>query len=153
MRLHQMFECACTLTVITHCIHPLAPDSTKKNFSEGGCGRHHWGFRAIQRIKPDAEFCGCAVFWWTAALAWRSEKSARCVGGFDRTSPREVLGLAIRFSDCIAVSIAPSQVKLNNIINLATIISDNCKAIHQANSVTNPSLKAWGLKEEDSPPS
>jgi len=33
-----MFECACTLTLITHCINPLAPDSTKTNFSEGGCG-------------------------------------------------------------------------------------------------------------------
>jgi len=83
MRLPQMFECACTMTVITHYINPLAPDSTKTNFSEGGCGRHHKGFRAIQRIKPDAEFCGCAVFWWSAALAWPSEKSARCAGGFD----------------------------------------------------------------------
>jgi glucose-6-phosphate 1-epimerase len=47
-----------------------------------------------------------------------------------------VLGLAIRFSDCIVVLIAPSQVKLNNIINLAAIISDNCRAIHQANSMS-----------------
>ncbi len=92
MRLHQMFECACSLILITHCINPFARDSTKTNFSEGGCGRDRWDFQAIQRIKPDAEFCGCAVFWWTAALAWRSEKSARCVGGFDRTSPRDVLG-------------------------------------------------------------
>jgi hypothetical protein len=57
-----MFECACTLTLITDGINPLARDSTKTNFSEGGCGRHHWGFRAMQRIKTDAEFCGCAVF-------------------------------------------------------------------------------------------
>ena len=57
-----MFECASTLTLITDGINPLARDSTKTNFSEGGCGRHHWDFRAIQRIKPDAEFCDCAVF-------------------------------------------------------------------------------------------
>ncbi|MEG4250578.1 hypothetical protein QUA36_18250 [Microcoleus sp. Pol10D4] len=82
-----------------------------------------------------------------------TNNSASCVGGFDRTSPRDVLGLAIGFSDGIVVSIAPSPLQPNNLINLATIISDNCKAIHQANSVTNPSLKAWGLKEEDSPPS
>ncbi|MEG3935363.1 MULTISPECIES: hypothetical protein [unclassified Microcoleus] len=67
--------------------------------------------------------------------------------------PRDVLGLAIGFSDGIVVSIAPSPLQPNNLTNLATIISDNCKAIHQAKSVTNPSLKAWGLKEEDSPPS
>ena len=67
--------------------------------------------------------------------------------------PFSSLPHAFRLGLVTVVSIAPSQVKLNNIINLATIISDNCKAIHQANSVTNPSLKAWGLKEEDSPPS
>ncbi|MEG4352761.1 hypothetical protein QUA70_25735 [Microcoleus sp. LAD1_D5] len=41
--------------------------------------------------------------------------------GFDRTSPRDQLALPIRFSKCIVVSIVPSPVKLNNLINLATL--------------------------------
>src|SRR4028119_2478312 len=65
-----------------------------------------------------------------------TENSAMSADGFDRTSPRDRLALPIRSSECIVVSIAPYPVKPNNIINLATIISDNCKAIHQAKSMS-----------------